>query len=146
MGNMITPVFLLYDPSRAFSGFDAGPYGPSACAVKYLMGRHQGLIPSGATARGGSGTVAVGSGVAVLVGAAVAVGGAGVGDGNGVLVGGMAVGVAVGGDRKGIPEQPEKLTSKLIKTTEKTRFFIVLFFNIITTLSIDCVLIITSTK
>lgn len=68
-----------------------------------VIGKHQGLIPSGTTARAGNGAVV---GVAVFVGKGLAVGGITVGEGSAVLVAGTSVGVAVAGLRIGTAEQP----------------------------------------
>jgi len=143
IGKLITPVFLSMLPSVANSGFDAGPFGPSTWLTKYLDFKHQGSIPSGAMASGGK---AVAVGMAVLVGAGVAVGGTAVGDGKGVLVGGISVGVAVGGFNCGIAEQPEALINTITRRVEKTRILVVLFFNIFRHLSIEVVSIITFTQ
>lgn len=93
--------------------------------MKYFFVRQNGLIPSGTTARGGSG-VAVG--VAVSVGAGVDVGVTGVGVGSGVSVGGtgVIVGVSVGVERNGTAEHPLEPATIVRIRIEKTNSFIFL--------------------
>jgi hypothetical protein len=93
------------------------------------MDRHQGLIPSGTIARGGR---AVADGAEVLVGAGVAVGGTLVGEGSGVLVNGMAVGVSVARFSIGIVEQPVILNTIANMEMIKIIDFMESFFNIMT--------------
>lgn len=132
MWKLILPVFLSIAPASAPFGIEAGPSGPSSAFKNDFCGRHQGLMPSGMTARAGTG-VAVGS--AVLVGAGVAVGGTAVGEGIGVFVTGIAVAVGVAGARAGIVEQPavDKTTESMHRA--KTNGFMDLFIFIVETLS-----------
>jgi hypothetical protein len=55
MVKVMVPVFLSIVPAWAFSGIEAGPFGPSTWLEKYFVVRQKGLIPSVSNSQRGMG-------------------------------------------------------------------------------------------